>query len=187
MKFELDISFKQLYNKYYPKLMAYASLYLTSDEAHDVVQEVFLNLLEDKNKHIEASTLNAYLYRAVHYKCVDSIRHKEVEKKYQTRVGEKFLRMESEYLYSSRNEIEKGLLSKELQEQIDAAMDSLPPKGKTVCKLYFQEAKTAKEISAMLGLSTSTVENHIYTCTKALRQKLMKYVLLFHTIYTFFQ
>lgn len=186
MKFELNISFKQLYDTYYPKLIAYASLYLSSDEAHDVVQEVFLNLLEDENKKIDEATLNAYLYRAVHYKCIDSIRHKEVEKKYQTQVGERFARQEAEYLYSSRNEIEKGLLSQELQEQIDAAIDSLPPKGKMVCQLYFLETKTAKEISLQLGLSTSTVENHIYTCTKALRQKLTKYILFFYALFTFF-
>jgi len=187
LKFTLDILFEQLYNNYYPKLIAYASLYLTSDEAHDVVQEVFLSLLEEKNRKLEQSTLNAYLYRAVQNKCIDSIRHKMVKKQYQTQVGEKFLRLESEYFYSSRNEIEDGMLSQELQEQIDAAIESLPPKGKTVCKLYFQETKTAKEISSILGLSTSTIENHIYTCTKALRQKLVKYVLFFYVLYILFQ
>lgn len=186
MKFELNISFQQLYNNYYPKLIAYAALYLSSDEAHDVVQEVFLDLLENENKKVKEATLNAYLYQAVHNKCVDNIRHKEVEKKYQTQIGERFLRIESEYFYSSHNEIEKGMLSQELQELIEAAFDSLPPKGKVVCKLYFQESKTAKEISASLDLSTSTVENHIYTCTKVLRQKLTKYILFLCTLFTFF-
>jgi RNA polymerase sigma-70 factor (ECF subfamily) len=187
LKFKLDILFQQLYNNYYPKLIAYASLYLTGDEAHDVVQEVFLSLLEEKSRKLEESTLNAYLYRAVHHKCIDSIRHKTVKKKYQTQAGEKFLRLESDYFYSSRNEIEEGLLSQELQEQIDAAIESLPPKGKIVCKLYFQETKTAKEISSILGLSISTIENHIYTCTKVLRQKLVKYVLPIYVLSVFFQ
>jgi RNA polymerase sigma-70 factor (ECF subfamily) len=184
--FKLDILFQQLYNDYYPKLIAYASFYLTKDEAHDVVQEVFLSLLEKKSSKLEESTLNAYLYRSVHYKCVDSIRYKMVEKKYQTSVGEKFLQLESEYFYSSRNEIEAGMLSQELQEQIDTAIESLPPKGKIVCKLYFLETKTAKEISYMLGLSISTIENHIYTCTKTLRQKLAKYVLSIYLLHIFF-
>jgi RNA polymerase sigma-70 factor (ECF subfamily) len=181
----LDILFEQLYNNYYPKLIAYASLHLESDEAHDVVQDVFLSLLEEKNKKLEESTLNAYLYRAVQNKCIDVIRHKTVKKQYQTRVGERFLQMESEYFYSSRNEIEERLLSQELQEQIDAAIEALPPKGKIVFKLFFLETKTAKEIGSILGLSVSTVENHIYTCTKALRQKLAKYALILHMIYLF--
>ena len=42
-------SFERLYREYYPKLSAYASFFLKNDEAHDVVQEVFLSLLE-KNK-----------------------------------------------------------------------------------------------------------------------------------------
>ena len=43
-------SFEQLYRDYYPKLTAFASLFLKNDEAHDVVQEVFLSLLEKKEK-----------------------------------------------------------------------------------------------------------------------------------------
>lgn len=186
MTFKLDILFEQLYKSYYPKLIAYASFYLKSDEAHDVVQEVFLSLLEERNKKLKESTLNAYLYRAVLNKCIDTIRHKTVKKQYQTQAGEKFQRMESEYFYSFRNEIEEGLLSRELQGQIDVAIETLPPKGKIVFKLFFLKTKTAKEISSILGLSVSTVENHIYTCTKTLRQRLANYLLLMYMLYLFF-
>lgn len=152
--------------------MTYAALYLNNGEAHDVVQEVFMSLLDDNGEKLNDTTLNAYLYRAVHNKCVDSIRHKTVQRKYSAHVGERFTQMEAEYFYSSRNEIEEAMMSSELQERIDAAIDSLPRKGRLVCELYFRETKTAREISEMLGLSISTIENHIYTCTKALRQKL---------------
>ena len=156
-------------------MVAYASFFLKNDEAHDVVQEVFLDLLHKTGKKIDDSTLNAYLYRAVQNKCVDAIRHKTVINQYASAAGKKLLQMESEYFYSSRNEIEEGLLSQELQEQIDSAVETLPPKGKEVFKLYFEHEKTAKDIASILNISRSTVENHIYTCVKALRQKLAKY------------
>jgi RNA polymerase sigma-70 factor (ECF subfamily) len=179
LKLEPHQSFEQLYKSYYPRLAAYASLFLKNDESHDAVQDVFLGLLEKGYKKLDESTLNAYLYKAVHNKCVDAIRHKTIETQYATAVGKMLLKMEADYLFTSRNEIEEALLSQELQEQIDHAVETLPPKGKEVFKLYFEHQKTAKEIASMLEISRSTVENHIYTCVKALRKKLIKYMMMF--------
>ena len=64
IKTKPHVSFEAFYKSYYPKLAAYASLFLTNDEAHDVVQEVFLNLLERKDKNLNNKTLNAYLYKS---------------------------------------------------------------------------------------------------------------------------
>ena len=169
-------SFELLYKTYYPKLVGYASFFLKSDEAHDMVQEVFLDVLEKSDKKLDESTLNAYLYRAVQNKCVDAIRHKTVKDQYASAAGKKLLLMESEYFYASRNEIEDALFSQELQEQIDTAVETLPPKGKEVFKLYFGHEKTAKEIASILNISRSTVENHIYSCIKTLRKKLGRYI-----------
>lgn len=177
MKAKQYSSFEQLYKSYYSRLAAYASLFLKNDEAHDVVQEIFLSLLEKASKKPDESTLNAYLYRAVQNKCVDAIRHRTVKNQYSSAIGKQLLQTESEYFYASRNEIEDGLLSQELQEQIDTAIEALPAKGKEVFKLYFEHQKTAGEIASILGISRSTVENHIYTCIKALRQKLVKYLI----------
>ena len=168
--------FEQLYKSYYPKLVAYAVLFLKNDEAHDAVQEVFLDLLERKDKKWDEAHLNAYLYKAVQNKCVDAIRRKTVKDQYLTAAGNRILQMESEYFYSSRNEIEDALMSRELQELIDTAIETLPPKGKQIVKLYFEHEKTAKEIASLLDISRSTVENHIYTCIRALRQKLAKFL-----------
>ena len=140
-----------------------------------MVQDVFLNMLEKSDKRLDESTLNSYLYRAVHNKCVDAIRHKAVEDKYYSALGKKLFKVEAEYFYASRNEIEDALMSKELQQLINKAIEMLPPKGKEVFKLYFEHQKTAKEVASIMNISRSTVENHIYTCIKALRFKLIKY------------
>ena len=177
MTFDNSSLFEQLYKSYYPRLTAYASLFLKSDEAHDIVQDVFLSLLERANKKMDESTLNAYLYKAVQNKCIDVIRHKTLKDQYASEVGKQMLQMEFELLYSSRNEIEEGLLSQELQNQIDSAVETLPPKGKEVFKLHFEHRKTAKEIASIMNISCSTVENHIYMCIKSLRKKLIKYLM----------
>ena len=174
---EKHLSFEQLYKRYYPRLAAYASLFLKNDEAHDVVQDVFLNLLEKNYEKLDESTLNAYLYKAVQNKCVDVIRHNAVKDQYASAAGKKLLQMESEYFYTSRNEIEDALLSRELRERIHAAVETLPPKGKEVFKFYFEHQKSAKEIASIMEISHRTVESHIYNCIKVLRQKLADYLM----------
>ena len=170
------LSFEQLYKYYYPRLIAYASLFIRSDEAHDVVQEVFLNLLEQQKRKIDETTLKAYMYKAVQNKCLDVIRHNTIKDRYSSVAREKMLQMETDYFYTSRNEIEEQLLSKELQKLIDSAIETLPPKGKEVFKHYLEHRKTAADIASLMNLSRSTVENHIYTCIKSLREKLKHYV-----------
>ncbi len=178
MEFRYDTSFEKLYKSYYSKLAVYASFFLNNEDAHDVVQEVFLSLLENKHKKLNELTLNAYLYKAVQNRCIDIIRHNQVKDQYLSDIKKKLLEFESEYFYTFRNEIEDGLLSKELHEQINAAINSLPPKGKLVFKLYFENHKTTKEIAQILGLSNSTIENHIYSCLKVLRRKISGYLLI---------
>ena len=145
-----------------------------------ILFRTYFSIYWKKNERNEAkldeSTLNAYLYKAVHYKCVDTIRHRMVKDQYASDTGKKLLQMEADYLLSSRNEIEDALLSQELQEQIDAAIETLPPKGKEVFRLRFDHEKTAGEIASILEISRSTVENHMYACIKALRQKLTSYL-----------
>lgn len=140
-----------------------------------MVQEVFLSLLENKQKNMDEASMNPYLYKAVQNKCVDVIRHRTVKDQYASAIGKRMMQMESEYFFTSRNEIEDALLSRELQQQIEDAVEALPPKGKEVFKLYFYHRKTAAEIASLLGLSRSTVENHIYACVKSLRKKLTDY------------
>jgi RNA polymerase sigma-70 factor (ECF subfamily) len=169
--------FETLYKNYYPKLAAYATLFLKNDEAHDIVQEVFIDLLENRSV-IRSQTLNAYLYKAVHYKCIDYIRHQYVEEQYISEMGQELLQQESDYFSSNLSEIESAFFSKELQRKVDEVIESLPTRKKEVFKLSFIHQKSAREIASILGLSVSTVENHIYDATKILREEIARYLLV---------
>jgi RNA polymerase sigma-70 factor (ECF subfamily) len=169
--------FESLYRNYYPKLAAYATLFLKNDDAHDIVQEVFLDLLENR-RDIRSQTLNAYLYKAVHHKCVDYIRHQYVEEQYASETGQELLQKESDYFFTNLNEIESAFFSKELQRKVDEVIESLPPRKKEVFKLSFIHQKSAREIASILNLSVSTVENHIYNATKILREEVARYLLV---------
>ncbi len=171
----IDIAFfEDIYKTYYPRLAVFASFFLKTEEVHDIIQDVFLNLLETNitDKH----SLNAYLHKAVRNKCVDYLRHQDVKNQYSSELGNKLLQKESEYFYATYNEIEEALISKELNEKIQETVAELPPRGKEVFNLYFFQQKTINEIATILNLSKSTIENHIYNNLKIIRQKMSKYL-----------
>jgi len=62
--------------------------------------------------------------------------------------------------------------------QIDAAVESLSPKCREVFRMSHIEGLSNREISKRLGITISTVENHIYNALKQLRQKLSHYKML---------
>ena len=73
---------------------------------------------------------------------------------------------------------EDDCISAETVREINRAIESLPPKCREVFKLSYLEDLSNREISERLGISQSTVENHIYSALKQLRQKLSKEQLL---------
>ena len=83
------------------------------------------------------------------------------------------------------NETIQKLYSKDLHKEIQAAIDALPPKCREVFSLSYLGELSNKEIAQQLGISVSTVENHIHSALKQLRIKLGAYktVLLFFVLF----
>ena len=74
---------------------------------------------------------------------------------------------------------EEQYLHSELQERVTAAIDSLPPKCRTIFQLSRFEELTYREIAERLDISVKTVENQMSKALKVLRVKLKNYLHLF--------
>jgi len=67
------------------------------------------------------------------------------------------------------NPTEDHIYYKESKELMDEAIDSLPPQQKLVFKMCKMEGKSYDEVSKLLGISTSTISNHIVKGTKSIK------------------
>ncbi len=82
-----------------------------------------------------------------------------------------------------KNPTIRNLFDGDLHKSLDEAIAGLPPKCREVFKMSYIEDIPNKEISARLGVSLSTVENHIYSALKQLRRTLSKEkALIFFTL-----
>ena len=75
---------RELFEQHYTPLVLFAKGYIPDlDTDKDVVQEVFLSLIESQETFNDVDNLKAYLYGTVKHKCLKYLRHEEVKRRYQ--------------------------------------------------------------------------------------------------------
>ena len=75
-------SFEQLYKKNYAPLYYYAFRFITDEEVcKDIVNDVFEKAWQNFGK-MNPETASAYLYAQVRNRCIDHLRHQQVEEQY---------------------------------------------------------------------------------------------------------
>ncbi len=151
--------FEELYRIYYGNLILFAQSFVyQKDTAEDLVQEAFLHLWDSPPN--ENESLKSYLYAAVRNKCLNHLRHLQVEDKYRKK--------EMEALQIS--ETYDMLHDEALIEKIKLAVEGLPEKCKLSFKMcVFQDMKY-KEVAEELGVSLDTVKDHMKRAYRFLKQ-----------------
>lgn len=165
--------FKTIYNIYYQRLILYAVSYVNDkDVAEDIVQELLFHLWE-KHPEIEIVTsLSSYLYRAIHNRCIQFLRHKKVVARYQDRhilkikEAEIMLKYSNDFTFNEIDDIRKRIFN------------SLSPKTKKIFHLSRNEDKNNKEIAEALDLSVKSVEYHITKALKSFQLALKDYIVV---------
>ena len=155
--------FESLFRSSYVSLVRYAkTLIKDHDTAEEIVQDLFFRLWKDKDKLQIESSLNGYLYRAVHNRCLHHIDH--------NRVVEKYAR-EMAVMEQETNESPTDILHyRELQAKIAAILERLPEKcGKIFCMSRFEGLKYS-EIAEKLSISVKTVEANMGRALKEFRK-----------------
>lgn len=167
---EGDINaFEMFFRTYYQPLCNYAFSFIQDrDEAEEIVQSAFLSVWE-KRKTLDIKTsLKSYLYTMVRNTSLNVIKHEKIKQRY---VGEA-LAVEDR----SHENVSQKVLSLELEEKIQRAMESLPEQCRLVFKLSRFEELKYSEIAEQLQISIKTVENQMGKALKIMREQLKDYL-----------
>lgn len=175
--------YNELFRKYYPGLLFYATRFLPESEAEDVVQDTFLELWKRKDTVETGEQIQAFLYRITYTKCLNAIKHKQVENEYSTAATELYQK-KIEFYDPGQNETIQRMENKELQGEVYKAISELPDKCREVFKLSYLHHMKNKDIAEVLDISMRTVEAHMYKALKYLRVRL-KYLLLLLFLFLF--
>ncbi|MFL5787861.1 MAG: RNA polymerase sigma factor [Flavisolibacter sp.] len=155
-------AFTQLYHLYSERLYINLVRLVKSEQlAEEVVQDVF-TIIWEKRKDINIhQSFRSYIYKIGENKVMDFFRKARRDKE----LFEQIKRVATEQY----THIEEELLSGENSEFLKKAIESLPPQRKQIFQLCKLEGRSYNEVGRLLGISTSTINDHIVKATKSIR------------------
>lgn len=169
-------AFEKIYNDYYESLVRYAQRFVCDlDNSREIVQDVYVKIWGKRKTLLGEKSLKSYLYRAVRNKCLDYLKHLNVESEYEKmRVTEI---QESGYgVFISEDHPLNGLITEELRNAIQRTIENLPEKCREIFKLSRDEGMKYREISEELNISVKTVETQMYRAIKSLKEQLSGFI-----------
>ena len=159
-----EIAFETIYKHYSPHLYRKLINILKTDViAQEVLQDVFIIIWKNRENIDVSKCFYAYLSCIVVNKCYDYFRKISNEKKM-------YSKLNNVYEYSP---IEEGLINKESLMTLYQVIELLPPKRKLIFSLCKVDGKSYEEVSQQLGVSLSTISDHIVKANHFIRNQLL--------------
>ncbi|PST81996.1 hypothetical protein C7T94_17575 [Pedobacter yulinensis] len=156
---------KSLFRQHYSQLVSFAARYVGPVAAEDLVQDVFVQLLQKCGKLTVGLTLEAYVYRAIRNRYIDMLRRRKLEDKQR----DALIRLAEEEIAWQSAQTDLLLETSEREEQLALAMQGLPERCREVIEHRYVNGKRARQISEEMGISPRTVETQLYKAVKQLR------------------
>jgi RNA polymerase sigma-70 factor (ECF subfamily) len=159
-----EIAFEKIYHLYSHKIYFKIRRLVKSQAiTEDILQEVFLAIWNNRSKLNMDKSLCSYLFCVAANKCNDYFRRIKRERK---------LLKELLVPDMSYDSPEKNIVEEESFKIVKKTIELLPVKRKQIFKLSKVERKTYAEISGQLGISLSTISDHIVKANHFIKARL---------------
>jgi RNA polymerase sigma-70 factor (ECF subfamily) len=164
--------YSEIFERYSRLLLRHAFRLLNNkDEAHDVVQDVFVNLWQKKESLDENYSLSSFLYAAVRNRIFNLLSHQKVVVKYAASFNQ--------FMVEGYNITEDTIRENELAIIIEREIDLLPERMREVFLLNKKHGLSYKEIAEQLDISPDTAKQQVYKATKILKPKIDDFLSMF--------
>lgn len=155
------------YTSHRSELLAFVGSRLggATEEAEDIVQDVFLHLLTS-DRMITAVTLPALVYTAARHRVTDYYRRRNSHEAY------------GHYLRDTGgtgSSAESLLNIREMTEQLERGLARVPERCREIYRMHVYGGMKAGEISRRLGEGYKSVEHRLGAARKAVRTALRRY------------
>ncbi|MDR0891184.1 MAG: sigma-70 family RNA polymerase sigma factor [Mediterranea sp.] len=157
--------FKEIYVHLKVPLENFLYLLVKSeDEAHDIAQETFIALWENREKLDADKDLRSFIYRIARNKVVNLFAHCQVEERYATEatlVGEQ-----------EGGQVDDELIAQETQLLVDLTVHHMPFMRRRVFEMRQNEGLNNEEIASQLHISKENVANHLARARRDIMEQL---------------
>lgn len=159
-------AFEQLFTDHYDALYRYCqTMVKDQNDIEDIVQSVFMDLWHDRSKLVIHTSIKAYLYKAVYFKCMNKIKHDKVASKYSNTISN-----------PESTAVTDTLIIQEIADKIKETIESLPEQCRKIFSMSRMDGLRYNEIAEKLNLSPKTIENQMGKALKTMRVALSEYI-----------
>jgi len=153
-------AYKNLFHHFYPSLYQFAlSILKTGQHADEVVSDVFLRIWQKRTALARINNLKLYLFISTRNTALNYLRQ---QKRPAILPDDYRVQLRSVYF-----DPEQMLITAEMVNRIQQAIQQLPPRCQLIFKLIKEDGLKYKEVAELLSLSLKTIENQM---TLALRK-----------------
>lgn len=157
-------AFEKIYRVYSPRIfLNILKMVKSAEDAQEILQDVFVKVWEKRELIDPEQSFKSYLFQISRFTVYNFIRKINLDKKLKA-----YLSRESTELYTH---IEESIAYRESDRFIMDAIEELPNQRKQIYKLCKIEGKSYAEVGQQLGISPSTINDHIVKATKFLKAR----------------
>ena len=161
-------AFRKMFNAYAPRLTGFAFSITKSKEASiEILDEVFVKIWKHKERLPEITNLTTYLYTATKNTAFNFLSRTTKEHYFDTF---DFINIEL-----TEERPDQQLITLEIRDKINKAVEALPPKCKVIFKLVREDGLKYKEVAEILGISEKTVDAQMVIAVKRIGSAVGKY------------
>lgn len=175
--------FEHVFKLYYSRLKLYgARLTGSESQAEDFVQEAFAGIWEKSYLLSDHGNLKALLFKSVRNRCLNYLEHNKVVDKY-LQANDPKDATQGLFMFSFLDEYEFEDLKKQMLDEVERVLDTLPENCKKAFVLSRFEQLKNKEVAEALNLNVKTIEKHISRASKLLQKELSKKDFLLYLLF----
>ena len=161
-------AFEQIYQLYSSRLLGFLIKLVKSDLcAAELLQDTFIKLWDNRMNIDPNQSFRSYLFRIAENSVYDFFRKAARDKKLQAAIIKSAC--------EKYQHVEENLVTKENEQILQEAINLLPPKRRLVFQLIKIEERSYDEVSTLLNISESTINDHIVKATKTIREDLKQW------------
>lgn len=159
-EYEDEVAYKKLFFLLFIPLKNFSyAIVKCKETAEEIVSDVFVEIWARRKKLLEIENLKMYIYISVKNA---SIRKLQLIKK----IKKISLNDLTVTLAAADPNAEDAMISKDMLQKIEFAINQLPAQCKIIFKLAKDDQLKYKEIAQLLSISVKTIDNHLATALK---------------------
>jgi RNA polymerase sigma-70 factor (family 1) len=148
-----EVAFKIIYYRFYKRLFLFAfAIIKTKEAAEEIVEDLFIRIWQQRKNLATINNLRVYLYIAAKNTALNYL-----SKKAKDNLTGPFDHINIDI---SRSPVtpEQILITAEMHNKIQQAVEALPPRCKMIFKLVREDGLMYKEVSDILNISVNTID-----------------------------